>query len=66
MMSEADLDAIPAFGKLLMSRDSSRPLDHAAALQNCKALAHLYLLEPETQLPNSNLSGTSLGHLLEV
>ena len=59
-MSEADLDAIPAFGKLLISREMSRPLDHAAALEECKRLAHLWLNSDDAQLPNTSLTGSFL------
>lgn len=35
----------------------SRPLDHAAALEECKRLAHLWLDAPDAQLPGTSLTG---------
>lgn len=59
-IGEADLGAIPAFGKLLISRDMSRPLDHAAALKECKRLANLWLDSSDAQIPGTSLTGDSL------
>ncbi len=60
-LTEADLAAIPAFGKLLVSR-AGRPLSHANTLDECKRLAGLWLNSPDGQLPDSDLTGVHSAH----
>ena len=57
-LTMADLEAIPAFGKLLISR-ASRLLSHADTLDECKRLAALWLNSPDAQIPDSDFTGES-------